>query len=363
MKAAIKYCLCLLFLLGMSSCHHKSAKKSYDEVGQSGLTIRTEYLRTNLKSITEKGLMIGHENSTVEGVGWSADSTHSDIQSCCDDYPAVLGFELSGIERGSQLNADSIRFDIIRKAVIAHFKKGGVNVFNWNIPTSLLKDDHQLKNDIANAARYLNSLQNGYGIKCPLLLALHPFAESGSQVSPAMYKSLWNTVVGALKQAGVNHVLYVYSIDESMASNSSRIEACYPGDDKVDFFELRYITSASQAHVASYDKVMHGFLEAATNVARRHNKLIGLRTGLIGMTVKDWWTKTLLPLLKNYRLTYVMLGKNKGSRENNNFCVPFPGNITAADFVQFYNDPYTLFMSDVNGLYLDHSPQKIETKK
>ena len=50
-------------------------KSSYDEIGSSGLTTRTENLIANMHTIAEKGVLIGQMYGTLEGVGWKNDTT------------------------------------------------------------------------------------------------------------------------------------------------------------------------------------------------------------------------------------------------------------------------------------------------
>lgn len=359
MSHYIKYGLYSLLIVALCSCSHKK-KQSYDELAPSGLTTRTEFLRTNLHTLTDKGMMIGHENGTVEGIGWRGDSARSDIQSCCDDYPAVLSFKLTGIEKGSKLNTDSLDFTTIRKAILEQFKRGGVNILTWEILSDNL-NENQIKDDTRRAATYLNSLQNAYGIKAPILLSLVPATDRNGkpmEVSSQQYKNLWMKIVHMLKGYKTSNVAFVYAVSTKQASSQADINAYYPGDDCIDIFELNDMQSKSNGNIPLYKNTLQTLLQNVVTVAQSHNKLIGLRTGMQGIPAKDFWTQTLLPILKPYKITYLLLGANKGDKSMKNYDVPFPGEASVTDFVQFYNDPLTLFMSDVNGLYLDHSEKE-----
>jgi len=65
-----------------------------------------------------------------------------------------------------------------------------------------------------------------------------------------------------------------------------------------------------------------------------------------------WFTKKLLPVLRyrNAKLAYVMLWRND-NRMKNHFYAPFPGQASAADFLKFYNEEYTLFEKDLKNIY------------
>ena len=57
-------------LVAFASCGEKK-KKSYDEIAMSGLTTRTENLKTNLKAFANKGTLIGQMYGTLSGMGWN----------------------------------------------------------------------------------------------------------------------------------------------------------------------------------------------------------------------------------------------------------------------------------------------------
>ena len=69
-------------LLAFSSCGEKK-KKSYDEIAMSGLTTRTENLKTNIKAYANKGTLIGQMYGTLTGIGWNrwqCDSDRCDLK-------------------------------------------------------------------------------------------------------------------------------------------------------------------------------------------------------------------------------------------------------------------------------------------
>jgi mannan endo-1,4-beta-mannosidase len=50
------------------------------------------------------------------------------------------------------------------------------------------------------------------------------------------------------------------------------------------------------------------------------------------------------------QLVYVLVWRND-SRSATHFYAPFPGQASEADFIKFYNDPYTLFENDLKKMY------------
>ena len=59
-----------------------------------------ERLIENLRAIPQKGIMFGHHDDTVYGIGWEFDEGGSDVRKVCGDYPAVISFDLGEIELG-----------------------------------------------------------------------------------------------------------------------------------------------------------------------------------------------------------------------------------------------------------------------
>ena len=104
--------------------------------------------------------------------------------------------------------------------------------------------------------------------------------------------------------------------------------------------------------IRQYATTLDKSLEMVCRVARKHDKVVALtETGYECLKSVDWWTRTLAPLLERHALSYVLVWRNAHNRPNH-FFGPYPGQQSASDFVRFYNDPHTLFLKDVNGLYV-----------
>jgi mannan endo-1,4-beta-mannosidase len=54
--------------------------------------------------------------------------------------------------------------------------------------------------------------------------------------------------------------------------------------------------------------------------------------------------------MHDLRLAYVLVWRND-SRSPTHYYAPFPGHPAVPDFIDFYNDPYTLFEKDLKGIY------------
>jgi mannan endo-1,4-beta-mannosidase len=94
-------------------------------------------------------------------------------------------------------------------------------------------------------------------------------------------------------------------------------------------------------------------LKIVSDYALRTGKLAAFtETGLESIPRENWWTEILLKSLRSekMRLCYVLVWRND-MRSPTHFYAPFPGQVSEADFIKFYNDPYTLFENDLNNIY------------
>ena len=120
-------------------CNDK--QNANDPLAESGRTQRTENLLENLKLLGDSSVyLFGHHDDTVYGIGWEADYSNdstvhqrSDVKSVCNDYPALLSFDLGHIELGDSLNLDGVPFRRIRQEIIAHHDRGGMITLSWHL--------------------------------------------------------------------------------------------------------------------------------------------------------------------------------------------------------------------------------------
>ena len=334
--------------LALASCGGNQHKAD-DPLADTGRTQRTENLLTNLKALGDSSVwLFGHQDDTVYGVGWEADYTNdstihqrSDVKSVCNDYPALLGFELGGIEKGDDRNIDGVPFSRIRKEAIAHFDRGGMVTLSWTV-----EKEEQSEADIDRVAQFLNTLETPYGVKVPILFRLRG----------AFTKALWQTVVGRLKENGVVNALYVYS---AQCSTSQSYLDRYPDDDIIDLLGLDCYCEAQEAdtaQIANYAAQLDKNLDIVCQLAKKHQKAVALtETGYENIKTADWWTKTLAPVLARHPISYVLIWRNACNTQTlgaeSHYYAPYPGQKSTSDFIRFYNDKQSLFLSDVNGLY------------
>ena len=118
-----KFFIMAMIAATMVSC--SSPKASMSETGAESLFKR-------LESIQQKGYMYGHQDDPFYGLTWEWDENRSDVLETVGDYPAIMGFELGGIEMGDEKSLDSVPFNRIRKELIAHHERGGIVTISWH---------------------------------------------------------------------------------------------------------------------------------------------------------------------------------------------------------------------------------------
>jgi mannan endo-1,4-beta-mannosidase len=321
-----------------------------DPLADSGRTQRTENLLHNLKALGDSAVyLFGHHDDTVCGIGWEADYTadstvhqRSDVKSVCNDFPALLGFDLSGLERGDTVNLDGIPFSRIRQEVIAHYDKGGMVTLSWHLDSPLQEPW------LDSVADFLNSLKTPYGVRVPVL-----FRPCFGRLAPEQYKAQWQTTVDRLKAQDVVNALYAYTPSTDPDGDEANYMACYPGDDIIDLLGLDSYCIAPDAdttQIARYAAQLDKNLAMICQLAKQRQKAAALtETGYDALKTPDWWTHTLAPVLAKHTVCYVLVGRNA---HYTHFFAPYPGQQSTSDFIRFYNDKRTLFLSDLNGLYL-----------
>lgn len=349
----IRLLIPLLALVLLTAACGDKTKKSYDEIGASGLTTRTENLQANLRTFASKGVIVGQQYGTLEGVGWKADTVgQSDFQSICNDRPACSGYELAGLEQGRQRNADALPFSAIRTDVLHLFRKGGLVLMTWTAP-DYRGNEQLLDRWLGRLASFLASLHDEYGIKAPVVLCPYPLKHGAWYVrlSPAAYKKLFAHTVEKLRDEGVTNAIFGLSYTDDMPL--SQVEGFLP--EGIDVLNASALSPAQAAgSTPAYRERLEQCVQRLVGLAQDRNLAAGLTAGVEGLPTSDVFTQGILPVIRAHRLSYLLLGANRGDIDEGHYHVPFPGldNERISDFVQFYNDETTVFLGTLNGLYL-----------
>lgn len=357
------------------SCVKKTSSDNKELISITPRTTETENLLQNLKEISTKGFMFGHQDDPLYGVYWEGDSGRSDIHSVVGDYPAVMGFDIGKIEHRSDKNIDNVLFTIIREEIIRHYKRGAMITISWHVDNPLTGGDswdvsssevvrailpggsnHDLFLDwLDRAAVFFNTLITEDGAKIPILF--RPWHEHtgswfwwGKNLCTVYeYNALWEITRTHFDSAGVDNLLYSYSPD--MQGPGEIYMERYPGDEYVDLLGIDGYHRNNEEGTEYFVSKLDSILSFMTEEGARRNKPIAItETGLESIPISDWWTEVLLPLTNRYPISYVLVWRNARERPNH-YYAPYPGQKSETNFVKFYDNPRTLFSKDISSLY------------
>ena len=343
-----------------------------DKAGTNNISIKskeTNNLLDNLKKVSLRGFMFGHHDDTVYGIGWEGDEGESDVKRVCGDYPAVISFDLGELELDSTVNLDKVPFDKIEKEIINQYYRGEMISLSWHARNPMtggdawdIKDSTVVKSILPGGinhqkfvgwldkvSAFISSLQTADNVKVPILF--RPWHENtgswfwwGEQLcTPDEYKALWEMTVNHFRLNGVNNILYAYSPGTEPKDTAQYLER-YPGDEMVDVIGLDTYQFNRNIFLSKLDKS----LAILDSIGKTHDKVYAVtEIGYEGIPDAKWWTGTLLPALTQYSLAYALVWRNARERVTH-FYAPYPGQVSATDFVEFYKHPKTLFAEEVN---------------
>lgn len=345
-------------------------------------TDETVGLYNKLKSWSSKGVLFGHQHAREYGHGWEDRKNTSDVKLVTGSNPAVIGFDFMVFDEKDPDKKDR-GIKQMRKLMADTYDRGGVvtiawhaanpvlalngtdkgNGFNWEegysnlaVPEILPGAPYNVvfKAKLKVIGEFVKSVKGKDGKPVPMIF--RPFHEmDGSWFwwgrthrTAEEYKELWKFTVQYLRDSlNVHQFIYAYSPDCGFQSKESYL-IDYPGGEYVDMLGMDNYNDLGR--YGKYDiEAAKKKLQILGEVGKEFNKLIALtETGLESIVKNDWYTTVLLPLLKDSKLpiTYVLVWRND-IYSATHFYAPYPGHASVPDFIKFYNDPYTIFESDL----------------
>ena len=342
-----------------------------------------QQLMERLETLRKQGIMYGHQDDPMYGLTWEYDKDSSDVKNVCGDYPAIMGFDLGGIEMGDAKNLDSVPFTRMREEVINHHRRGGIVTLSWHprnpvttiegggwagqkfpegtawdvSDTAVVKKilpggefHEKFETWMQRVSDFLATLKDEMGVNVPIIF--RPWHEnSGSWFwwgeklcTVDEYKALWNMLQDKLKADGFDNLVWSYSPGMQDNLTTERLLDRYPGDDRVDMIGLdgyqwvpeekdQFITRCKQnLGVLCQVADDHGLIPALTEC------------GMKNMTEPTWWTSTLLPAVEGFPISYMLTWRNYKEE----WFGPSPVKPDAPYFKEMYDAPNTLFLKDIN---------------
>jgi mannan endo-1,4-beta-mannosidase len=355
------------------------SQKGNNTIIDANATNETKALYYNLAKLSEKHILFGHQHATQYGHGWYGDPDRSDVKSVTGSHPAVIGVDFSGLsgrpdsmiekEKGSLRKNIAETYNRVGITTVAwHFNNPVSKTnFYWNDSTAAAAVQHiipggshheKYKAILRTVADLANSIKGNDGKLVPVIF--RPYHEfdgdwfwwGRAHCTVDEFKSLWRFTVSYLRDSlGVHNFIYAFSPDNKFNTEAAFLER-YPGDEWVDMVGMDNYGDFGRDGKYNLEAGIKK-LKIVSDYAKKAGKLAAFtETGLESIPNTTWWTETLLKVLQsdNMQLCYVLVWRND-ARSATHYYAPFPGQVSEADFIKFYNDPYTLFEKDLRDIY------------
>ena len=362
-------------MLILASC---GGKKEAQPIQENDPT-PAQILITRLQNVVDSGKYIyGHADDTAYGHDWEYEAGRSDVKETAGDYPGLINWDLGMLELDSLNNLDGVPFDYMANEIINQNARGGINSISWHLrnpvtggnswdvsnPATVAEivtegtDANKMVLEwIGKTADFIGNLKDADGNLIPVLF--RPWHEhtgswfwwGANLCTPEQYKELWNMTRRVYDEKGIENVLWVYSPDK-VKSEEEYLER-YPGDDMVDVMGIDIYGFGGEEGVDTFRELAKTGLDIATKVSKDHGKLLAFtETGLESLPVYDWYTRVLMPAIESYPIAFVCVWRNAFvDRKPEHFYAPYPGHPSSEAFIEFYNNPKTLFANDLKSNY------------
>ena len=325
-----------------------------------------EALLQRLRSLRTSGIMFGHQDDPFYGLGWKWDRGRSDVLAVAGDYPAVMGFELGGIEMGDAKSLDSVPFVRIREELLAHVRRGGIATISWH-PRNPLTGGTAWDNKNANTVRsilpggdqhqkfqtwmlrlscFLRSLKDEQGRPVPFIF--RPWHENSGGwfwwgkglCSAEEYKALWRCLQDRLLADGLTNIVWSWSPNYGLKADDLD---SYPGDDRVDIIGLDAYQQSKDEQ--SFISTLNKDLATLCAFAKGSDRLVALtECGYQNLPDPTWWTRVLKPQIEKFPLSYFLVWRNADHRQ---YFAPAPSTKDAPDFRKMVEDKRILMLKEI----------------
>ncbi len=333
---------------------------------------QTRYLWLNLKNQMDRSLMFGMQHATGYGVGWTNDDDRSDIKDVCGDFPAIYGEEMRNVQVDYEIER-------LRYRIISAYQRGGVITMCWHQLDPDLRHFYasEINNEkivpqilpggprhldylatLKKVSEFLKSLRGANGEAIPVIF--RPYHEhlgtwfwwGVGHCTTEEYNQLWQFTVNYLHTVlNVHNLLWAISPNLEYVDDPGQYFDRFPGDDYVDIYGVDFYNNGPvpPAMLDDYTNDLHTVAQAAAG----NGKIAALtELGQEGLDDINWHTRMMIKPIKhdsiNNAIAYAVTWRNANYTH---FHAPYPGHPSVPDFIDFYNDPYTLFESDLPDMY------------
>lgn len=343
-------------------------------------TAETKALYSQLWALQSKGTMFGHHESLAYGRNWNNEPGRSDIKDVCGDYPAVCAMDFSKIEHNSKNSINGIPFNDVRRLIQEARQRGEVITMCWHVDNPLtggtswdnsnntvvkeiLREGSEMnikfKSWLDNLAAFNATLTDGKGKPIPIIF--RPFHEHTQTwnwwgkkcATEEEFIGLWKFTIQYLRDSkNVHNFIYAISPQMDRVQPKSDILFRWPGDEYVDFIGMDcYHGTDTEAFINNVNNITAISAEKLKPCGVTETGLEGIQTD--GKPYSDYWTREILAPISGKKLSLVVAWRNAydPNGEKSHFYGPFAGHASAANFVEFYKNPATLFSKDLPDMY------------
>ncbi|RNL55802.1 glycoside hydrolase family 26 protein [Pedobacter jejuensis] len=325
-------------------------------------TLQTKNLYKNLNKLSGKEVLFGHQDALAYGVGWKYQNGRSDIKDLTGEYPAVFGWDVSGLENSKKQNIDGVPFAKMQQYIKKAYDLGTINTLSWHMDnpangkTSWDTSSVAVKSILPNGSKHLlykswldkfavfvKTLKGTDGKSIPILF--RPFHENGGgwfwwgtkSCAPKEYIALWRFTVNYLRdKKQLHNLIYVFNPCD-FKSEKEYLER-YPGNEFVDVLSFDSYQYGGIEKGESFKLDLIEKLTIQNKIAKEHKKLSAIaETGLVEIPDPNWWTNVFAKVIEANKPSYVLFWRNAGYREkekDNHYYAPYPGQTSAADFLK-----------------------------
>jgi len=355
--------------------------KNFAQLADPKATDQTKNLFNNLLRLKKGGVLIGHQDDLAYGVGWAYTKGRSDIKALTGQYPAVLGWDLAGLEKRDSLNIDGVPFARMAEYIRAGYDMGSVNTLSWHMDNPLngktawdttavttVKEMlpggivHQKYTDWLDRFAVFNSqLIGADGKMIPILF--RPFHEHsggwfwwGSKTcSPEEYKQIWKFTVHYLRDVKQVHNL-IYVFNPSEFSTAEEYLNRYPGNDAVDVLSFDTYQYGKVENGGAFSKGLASKLKIQDALAKAIKKVSAVgEMGYMEIPDPKWWSGVVWKGISKNPPAFILLWRNAGFREkekDNHYYAPYKGHASANDFLKLVREKVFLLQRDAASLQL-----------
>ena len=360
-----------LVVLSVGCCAGWLLPASAQQVSDKHATKEAKRLFQRLYTLQSQYRIFGHQDALAYGVGWKGIPGKSDVATVVGEHPGMMGWDIGHLELDAAKNLDDVPFDSMKQYIRQGHAAGSVITISWHLRNPLTGGSawdtthgtvasilpggskHAVFNSwLDKVAVFMQDLKDDNGRYIPVLF--RPFHEvtgnwfwwCKNNATAADIQQLWRYTVQYLReQKKLHHLLYVYNTAEF--ADAQAFLQYYPGDDVVDVMSFDQYQHEPVAQKQQFIQSMQQRVQVLCATAQSHKKIAALaETGMEAVPDPQWWTTVLLPIVERYPLSYVLVWRNHGymaSTGKMHYYGPYAGQVSAADFLRFYQHPVMLF--------------------